>query len=304
MVGMTVTPPPGSPADAAARPAASSRRPRGSRWAWLLGLAAAAGVVALVHAVFVGTSGGQLLEYQVFHAVEDRWGTRSTGPAQRILTVLPVVLAGAATLAALACLIPRRTRRRGVVALVALAGANVGTQALKESLGRPSFANHVPWAGGNSLPSGHTTLAASAAVAALLLVPARWRPAVAVVGAGATALTGSAAYLEAWHRPSDMAAAFGVAAFWAVLVAPWRRAADRRPRHASRAALAVERMLWALGVAGVLVGLGLAVATLGSPAVSADPHPLAAPAGALLSGAPALVLCAALLTGLRRAEQH
>ena len=43
--------------------------------------------------------------------------------------------------------------------------------------------NAFPW------PSGHMTLATGAAVAALLLVPARWRPLTTVLGAVVSACT-------------------------------------------------------------------------------------------------------------------
>lgn len=271
---------------------------------WVLLLSVCVAVVALVHLVLVGTSAGQLLEYQLFHAVEDRWGRAPTGVVAPVVRLLPPLLAAAMLLTAAGCALAPRTRRRGLTALLALAGANVTTQALKAVLPRPDFDNGVPWAGGNSLPSGHTTLVAGAAAAALLLVPARWRASTAVLGAAATAFTGSAAYLEAWHRPSDMAAACAVAAFWGVLVAPWRSGPAQPPRRAGCAVRAVEGLLWALGCAGLAAGLSLLAATLGTAATTASAHPLAAPAGVLLGGAPGLVLVAVLLGMLRSLERR
>lgn len=281
----------------------SARRPaRRTEPVWALAAVSCAAAVALLYAVLVASSAGQLLEYQLFAAVEDRWGVPAQGLAPRLVRLLPPALAVAAGLAALACLPSRRTRGRGVLALVALVGANVTTQVLKRLLPRPALENGVPWAGGNSLPSGHTTLVAAAAATVLLLVPARWRPAVAVAGAAATASTGATAYLEAWHRPSDMAAAVAVAGLWAVLVAPWRRGPRADRRRASGVERTVEGLLWAAGLGGLAVGGVLLALTLSAPAVTATAHPLAATGGVLLSASPAAVLAGLLLTLLRRVD--
>ena len=68
---------------------------------------------------------------------------------------------------------------------------------------------------GNSLPSGHTTVAASVAVALVFVLPPRARGFAAVVGAGYTALVGVATMSAGWHRPSDSVAALLVVGGWA-----------------------------------------------------------------------------------------
>lgn len=290
-------------ADHGAAPAVPARRPaRRADAVWALAAAGCAATVALLYALLVTTSTGQLLEYQLFAAVEDRWGVPDTGLAPRLVRLLPPALAVGAGLAALACLPSRRTRGRGVLALVALVGANATTQVLKHVLPRPALENGVPWAGGNSLPSGHTTLVAAAAATVLLLVPARWRPAAAVAGTAAIAFTGTAAYLEAWHRPADMAAAVAVAGLWAVLVAPWRRGPGTGRRRTSALERTVEVLLWTAGLGGLAAGVVLLALTLPAPAVAAAAHPLAATAGVLLSASPAAVLAGLLLTLLRRVD--
>lgn len=284
-------------------PAAPARRPaRRADPVWALAAASCAAAVGLLYTLLVTTSTGQLLEYQLFAAVEDRWGVPAVGLAPRLVRLLPPALAVGAGLAALACLPSRRTRGRGVLALVALVGANATTQVLKHVLPRPALENGVPWAGGNSLPSGHTTLVAAAAATVLLLVPSRWRPAAAVAGAAATAFTGAAAYLEAWHRPSDMAAAVAVAGLWAVLVAPWRRGPRAGRRRASALERTVEALLWAAGLGGLAAGGVLLALTLSAPAVAGAAHPLAAVGGVLLSASPAAVLVGLLLSLLRRMD--
>ena len=57
-----------------------------------------------------------------------------------------------------------------------MAGANLTTQILKyRILWRPDFNITERWDNANTLPSGHTTMAASAAVALVLLSGRRWR---------------------------------------------------------------------------------------------------------------------------------
>ena len=50
--------------------------------------------------------------------------------------------------------------------------------------------------------------------------------AVALAGAALTAVIASSAFLEAWHRPSDMVAAVAVAAGWGFLAAPFVQRED------------------------------------------------------------------------------
>src|SRR6476660_9933969 len=62
----------------------------------------------------------------------------------------------------------------------------------------------------NSLPSGHTTLAASAAAAVFLMVSPRWRPLAGFLGGSFAVATGVSTLINQWHRPADVVAAFFV----------------------------------------------------------------------------------------------
>ncbi|MDY6055207.1 phosphatase PAP2 family protein [Micrococcus sp.] len=285
------------------RRTASTPAPR-TRWWAAAGLAAAG--VALVHLLAVVSGTGQRVEYQLFHAVEDSFG-QQPGLRERILSVAPPAAALTAAAAAVACLAGLGTpagRRRALTALTVLAGANLTTQVLKAMLPRPDLANGVPWTAGNSLPSGHMTLAVSAAAAALLLAPARLRPALAVLGAALAAFTGAAAYLAAWHRPSDMVAAALVGAAWglaATATLPARAGRTERAVSATQASPVPAALLGGFGLLGTTTGLVLLALTLGAPATTAaDPHPLAVTAGVLLSAAPAVGGLGLLLAALRR----
>jgi membrane-associated phospholipid phosphatase len=104
------------------------------------------------------------------------------------------------------------------VAILMILGANLTTQLVKALSDRPEFGVDVARAAaGNSLPSGHTTVVASVAVALVLVLPAALRGAAALIGAGVAALAGVATLSAGWHRPSDAVAALLVVGAWAAL---------------------------------------------------------------------------------------
>ncbi|TDD68509.1 phosphatase PAP2 family protein [Jiangella aurantiaca] len=165
---------------------------------------------------FVDTAVGQRIDQVAFRGSGIGRSTLWSG-AERVLDVVSVpfvvVVLGAVALIAL-------LRQRWLLALqviVLVGGANLTTQVLKRVvLDRPRLADDTGPLG-NSLPSGHTTVAASVAAALVLVVPRRARPAVAIVGAGHTAVTGVSTMVGGWHRPSDVVAAVTVVLAWAGL---------------------------------------------------------------------------------------
>jgi membrane-associated phospholipid phosphatase len=103
---------------------------------------------------------------------------------------------------------------------VVVAGANATTQLLKRVvIERPDYDIGF---GPNALPSGHTTLALSVVIAALIVLPAATRPLVAVVGGVWAVAMAASAVVSGWHRPSDIVASILVCAGWAALVAAVR----------------------------------------------------------------------------------
>jgi membrane-associated phospholipid phosphatase len=98
-------------------------------------------------------------------------------------------------------------------ALVIIGGANVTTQILKR-LVLPDLKLSP---GFNGLPSGHTTVALSIALAAVLVAPSAWRSMVAIGVSVTATLVGVALVLGRYHRPSDVIAAAFVCLGWAAL---------------------------------------------------------------------------------------
>lgn len=162
----------------------------------------------------IGTTTGQQYD-------DAAMNTFSAGRDARmaLLSVLGRVSIGLILAVMVACIMTALLRGRlqwAVGAVVVIAGANITTQLLKNmALDRPDLAGLGTL---NSLPSGHTTVVASATAAALLVVPPIFRAPLALAGAAATTLTGTSTIVAGWHRPSDIIAALAGSLAWAAIV--------------------------------------------------------------------------------------
>lgn len=231
-------------------------------WLVVLALVQAAAFLA-VWRVAVHTGTGQWVDTvaltgnQIGH-------DRIDGPVDRILNAMSVVslLAATATIGFIALI--RGRIALAVTATLLIAGANLSTQLLKYGLSRPDFGvDPERTALGNSLPSGHTAVAASVAVALMFVLPRKVRAVGAFVGAFYAAVAGVATLSAGWHRPSDAVAAYLVVGVWAalaglLLLITQRKQAQIEPGDAHRLAAVV------LGVVGVLalVASGVALSWL------------------------------------------
>lgn len=199
----------------AARSASPIRlRPARSTWAWVLAMVITVALVAVVFGLFVTTQAGQLAEYLALEAATHRL-EGFQGSTLTVLNRLPQIVGVAGVVVFLVLTVYRRRWFASLVAALAFGAANLTTQVLKNwVLVRPDLDNGVPYYTGNSLPSGHTTFAAAAVVAVFLMVAPRWRPLTAAVGALFAVAVGAGTFIETWHRPADMVAAYLVVAFW------------------------------------------------------------------------------------------
>ncbi len=178
--------------------------------------AAVAGVLALAVLVRIalGSQRGQDWDESAMNTVMGGRDTQLT-----LLSVLGYVSIGAIIAVVVGCALVAMLRGRAALAagaVAVIAGSNVTTQLLKHSiLNRPD----VGFGTLNSLPSGHTTVVASAVGASLLVAPRLWRPVIAVLGGFATTLTGASTIVAGWHRPADVIAALAVSLVWTAAIA-------------------------------------------------------------------------------------
>ena len=122
----------------------------------------------------------------------------------------------------------RRSWVSVVTAVILVVGANVTTQVLKAVvISRPDFG----WGSHNSLPSGHTTMAATFAVAAIMIAPQRTRGFLAFLMTAVVSLAGVSTVIAGWHRPADVISALAVTGAWATLVSLTHRPVSSRSRE-------------------------------------------------------------------------
>ncbi|UFU03411.1 phosphatase PAP2 family protein [Ruania suaedae] len=268
----------------------------------LLGAAVSAAAVIALWRIFVTTARGQQLDDVA--ALGAAFGRDTLEPLLTpVLTIVSVPFVALAVLAAATGAVLQRRPAIAVGAAAVLGGSNLTTQVLKELLERPDLG--VTYALGNSLPSGHTTVAASVAAAALLIAPRRWRGPVAVAGVGYAALTGLATLVGGWHRPSDVVAAYLVVALWYFLVEaarqlPARAALPRGYRPAPRVNAATVLLALAAAATVLALVLGAWVAStlppVGTEVASTSPTTTAAyAAGSLVVISTACLTTAGML---------
>ena len=142
---------------------------------------------AVVAGVALGSATGQRLDRRAMDALSSPQRT-----THRLVEVLSLVSAWSVALVLAGCVVLALLRRRvaaAVAAMVLVAGANVTTQVLKyDVLTRPD----IGFGTANTLPSGHTTVAVSLALAGVLVAPVALRGVVALLGSGVRPSSGRA----------------------------------------------------------------------------------------------------------------
>lgn len=233
---------------------------------------AAVGVLGLLATAYVAlrTSQGQRLDRAAADAVSSPQLVLN-----RLYDGLSWVSVGSVAISLLVCVTLAVMRRRfdlALGAMVIIGGADLTTQILKRDLFRRVDVGQGP----NSLPSGHTTVALSIALAAVIVAPSAWRSTVAIGVSATAALVGVALVLGRWHRPSDVIAATFVCVVWAavgLLAAALVR--QRPPVDTPKVSVHVGALIGASMVGGLLVSwgvrpqpglrdLGLGIVSLGS----------------------------------------
>ena len=124
-----------------------------------------------------------------------------------------------------------------------IVAANTTTQVAKLLIDRPDF--HVSAAILNSLPSGHTTVAMSLALALVMIAPEWFRGPAAWIGYIWTSLVGISVMVFGWHRPADVLVAMAICGFWALILCPL----ETRVRHG----VPVQKAMAVIAMASALI---------------------------------------------------
>ncbi|MFT3971101.1 MAG: phosphatase PAP2 family protein [Micropruina sp.] len=223
----------------------------------LAGAALSGVLVVLIWWAFVTRYHGQALEALALQGSHiGAW--RIDAQADRLLSTVSVPMVAAILLTVLVIGILRGRWVAGVAAAVAVGGANVTTQVLKYRVfERDDLLRLGGWNGTNTLPSGHTTVAAAALVGLLLVVPPTLRSLTAVVGTLAVCAYGLATLVNQWHRPADVWAAILVSCGWGYLAVAAIRLAERhgKLRDVRHSPSAASVLLVALGICGVTLAI-------------------------------------------------
>ncbi|GAB3191039.1 phosphatase PAP2 family protein [Nesterenkonia suensis] len=288
------------------------RLPARRTWLWVLGMLLCTFALVAVHEFFLRSSTGQWLEQAT---LESRYWNITQGPLQNdtfreVLRAVPTVAAIICGVIFLAVTLLRQRFVAAGIALIVFLGANVTTQALKNVwLHRPEA--EVPMSDPNmqlwwwdvaSFPSGHTTLAAAAAVAVFLISGPHQRPFIGLF-TGLLAVFSGAAIFMTGHFPSDIIAAYLVVALWG-LAGGWLVLRTGEPWNTvtvedDTAVGAGAGLAWFLGLV-FCVAAGLALLFAGGweavRTAAEDPSGWHWLAGTLLPTGPGFLLCAAGIT--------
>jgi membrane-associated phospholipid phosphatase len=181
----------------------------------LVGLVAAL-LAAAVWAATTQTETGQRLSDLVLFGRETA-GPRGADVAADILSTVTLAAAVTAAIGIAAIALARGGPGLLLAAVVAVAGANLTSQLLKEVVERPALLGSLAYARGNSFPSGTVTVVASLGLVAILVVPRRLRGVTGLLTAAAVSAVGMSTVVAGWHRLADVLGAILIALAWAAL---------------------------------------------------------------------------------------
>ena len=189
---------------------APSPEPRGpgraTGFLFLLGTLGCVAALAATYYFFVRTTTGQFIDESALVEAVEIHGAAGKA-SNKLLDWLPALSVLIASVMVIFVTVARRRWAAAGIAVAAAAGANVATQIIKDVVPERPFRG-IETLDFNSLPSGHTTLAASAAAAVFLMVSPRWRPLAGFLGGSFAVATGVSTLINQWYRPADVVAAF------------------------------------------------------------------------------------------------
>lgn len=245
----------------------------------VIGAIALSVILVVGYVLFVLTPWGQRHDEAAFVAryTMDR---RVRRLADALVDTVQIWSIALAAVAVLAWALLRGRVLAGVVIGIGWATALGLAELFKWLLPRPIFmpSHRLMWLPEQSFPSGHVTVTTSAALAMVLLVPARWRAWAALAAGFVSAGYGGAVVVTGMHRPADALGAIALSGILVSLAAVvlgrlWGRrienvSSTRLPMLASAlAAIGVGALWWAFATrrfsnmhAGELVTFAAAIA--------------------------------------------
>jgi membrane-associated phospholipid phosphatase len=259
-----------------------------------------------VYRFFVLTSRGQWLD-TIALASNTLGESRLQHPVNTVLDAISLVAVGVAACVVGFIALIRRRIALAVTSVVLIAGANATSELLKRMLDRPDLGiDEARAAAGNSFPSGHTTIAASVAVAFVLVLPPTMRGAGAVIGSLYAAVVGIATLSAGWHRPSDAIGAFLIVGVWAALAGVMLRTLRHRGERVIEAEShkTAGRILWIMGVLTLAVAIFGLWHTNGVVGLSVDSLSRRTRAIAYGGGAAGIVAASTLMMALILSTVH
>jgi membrane-associated phospholipid phosphatase len=200
-------------------PRPSPDRPASANVTLILLAAGSAIGLGVVYLFFVRTALGQTVDGN--NLVADRvLSARLQHDFTRLLDLISPASAAVVTGGLVLFAWARRQRSLAFAAVFLVLGASVTTEVLKATLDRPPLI--APGAlgylaPGNTLPSGHVTIALSMAVGLTLVLPAPWRLPGALLGLVLASCVALAVVANGWHHPSDVIAGGLVVSGWSAL---------------------------------------------------------------------------------------
>ena len=236
---------------------------------WRLALLsfASAVIAGAAYILTVSTRSGQLMGELILGGRPA--SADDVAAAERYLEIVSRTSLVLGTVVVIAIASIQRKPQLALVATMAIIGANVSSQLLKYLiLDRSDLLDGLFYPLPNSFPSGHSTAAASIAVALVLVLPPLLRAPVVLLAGAAVALLGVSTVVAGWHRMADAIGGVYLATAWGAGLAAalvWKRGAFRVGHRTAAAGRVAAWLTLLIGLG--LTGLGL----LGYLIILADP---------------------------------
>lgn len=256
-----------------------------------IGLVAAPAAFVCIYALTVWTRVGQIVENAGMLVALDGRPAAASPWAKVYGTVNATTVAvGLVTLVLIGW--RRKIPVRGVAA-ASVAGISILVAELLKLvvLPRPNLLGAARWLAHRSYPSGHATVALAFTAAALLVAGQRWRPTIALVGAGYSALMTISLLLTANHRLGDVLGSCLLVIVAATVARLFSASSFRQTDHATSAQLL---LYWSAAILAAAAVLGSVVTftplVVGTPLAALSPWAVALTECAVACGAVALTV--------------